>query len=682
MPLKTPPVLYDLIKLAGGLDQVTPTLSLPPGVCRRAANFECSITGGYTRITGYERFDGRPSPSDALYNILTCSLTGSVVVGNTVTGLSSAATGKVIARNGNDVVITRQTGTFVTGENISVSAVNVGSITELVGVSGDGATDATYKGLAADDYRADIAAVPGSGSILGVILYNDFVYAWRNNAGGTAAELYKSSSSGWVKINFGKELSFNTGTAQISNGNTVTGAVSGATGVVARVVKQSGTWGGSPSAAGRLILSSTTGTFQVGELLQVGGVSKATSGGAATQITYSPSGRFEMVIGNFGGGVNNKKIYGCDGVNRGFEFDGTTFVPLATGMTTDTPVHVAFHKQRLWFSFGPSIQYSSLGDPYAWVVISGAGEFVMNDNVTNLLVMPGDQSTGALGIFTRTDTSILYGTDTSNFNLSTFNTGAGGIAYTAQNMDQAYVLDDRGVISLHATLNYGNFDSASLTMTLKPFLDAHRNYASASCLQRVKGQYRVFFSDGYGLYITVRNGELLGSMPVQYTNPVLCTVEDNKSDGTNVMFFGSSNGFVYQMDKGTSFDGNAIPANINLVYNSEGSPRVLKRFRKASVEMTGDSYAQIAFGYDLAYRSTALSQPSDASYANDLRQAYWDSMTWDNFVWDGSDITPTEIEVDGTAENMAIRISSVSALLQPFTVNNIIVHYTPRRGLR
>ena len=680
MPLKTPPVRYDLIKLAGGLDQVTPTLSLPPGVCRRAANFECSITGGYTRIAGYERFDGRPSPSAAIYNILTCSLAGTVAVGNTVNGLTSGATGKVIALSGNDVVVTRQTGTFVASEILRVGATNVGSITEIVGVSADGLPDATYKGLAADDYRADITVVPGSGSILGVILYNDDVYAWRNNAGGTAAELYRSSGSGWVKINFGKELSFNTGTGQINNGDTVTGATSGATGVVARVVKQSGVW--TSSAAGRLILSSTTGTFQTGEFLRVGAVNKATSGGAATQIAYSPNGRFEMVIGNFGGGVSNKKIYGCDGVNRGFEFDGTTFVPIATGMATDTPVHVAFHKQRLFFSFGPSIQYSSLGDPYQWAVILGAGEFVMNDNVTNLLPMPGDQSTGALGIFTRTDTSILYGTDSSNFQLSTFNTGAGGIAYTAQNMDQAYVLDDRGVISLSATLNYGNFDSSSLTMTLKPFLDAHRNFASASVLQRIKGQYRVFFSDGYGLYITMRNGQLLGAMPVQYQDPVLCCIEDNKSDGTNVMFFGSSNGYVYQMDKGTSFDGISIPANINLVYNSEGSPRVLKRFRKASVEMTGDSYAQIAFGYDLAYRSTGLSQPSDASYANDLRQAYWDSMTWDNFVWDGSDITPTEIEVDGTAENMAIRISSVSALLQPFTVNNIIVHYTPRRGLR
>jgi hypothetical protein len=38
--------------------------------------------------------------------------------------------------------------------------------------------------------------------------------------------------------------------------------------------------------------------------------------------------------------------------------------------------------------------------------------------------------------------------------------------------------------------------------------------------------------------------------------------------------------------------------------------------------------------------------------------------------------------VVGTAENMAIRLSSVSGILKPFTINSIIVHYTMRRGLR
>lgn len=679
MPLKTPPVNYDLIRLSGGLDQVTPTLSLPPGYARRAANFECSITGGYTRIAGYERYDGRPNPSDATYTVLTCNVTGTISVGNTVTGATSGATGRVIARSGSSVVITRQTSTFVAGENVTVSAVVQGAVTAVVGVVSDGLTDATYRALAADNYRADIQAVPGSGSILGVAYYNGVVYAWRNNAGGTAMAIYKSSGSGWAAVTLPEEVAFSNANVNVTEGDTLTQG--GVTATVRRVVVETGTLL-SGTNTGRLIITGRSGgNFAAGAATSTG-AGTLTLSGAQSQITLAPNGRVETVVANFGGGTANYRLYGADGVNRGFEFDGAYYVPLRTGMTVDTPKHVAFHKQHLFFSFGASLQFSAIGDPYSWSPVLGAGELAMNGEITNLIALPGDQSSGALGVYTRNDTSVLYGTDSATFALSTFNTGTGAIAYTAQNLDQAYVLDDRGVMSLGTSLNFGNFTPASLTMNIRPYIQIRRNLASGSLVNREKGQYRLFFSDANALYMTILNGKLLGSMPVQFAHPVTCCVEGEQPDGTATSFFGSTNGFVYRLDAGTSFDGAVIPANFNLVFNSIRSPRILKRFRKASVEMTGDSYAEITFGYDLAYRSSALAQPADDTYENDLRSSYWDTMTWDDFVWDGEDLKPTEIAVEGTAENMSIRISSVSSILQPFTVNSIIVHYTPRRGLR
>jgi hypothetical protein len=676
-----PRVQYDLIRLAGGLDQVTPTLTLPPGFARKAANFECNVSGGYTRIAGYERFDGRPSPSAALYNILTCTVTGTIAVGNTVTGATSAATGKVIARSGSDVVITRQTGTFVVGENLTVSAVVQASVTSIVGVSADGLIDAQYRNLAADEYRSSIQAVPGAGNVLGVALYKGDVYAWRNVVGNASAAMFKATSGGWAAVALGFELAFNSGAGTaIAEGDTVTGQTSGATGVVARVVVENGTsWLG---ATGRLILSSTSGTFAAPEHLRVAGTTRAHAGGAATAVTLAPNGRYETVVGNFGGGDANYRLYGCDGANRAFEFDGTVFVPINSTMPNDKPTHVAVHKQHLFLSFGASLQFSALSLPYQWDPVLGAGEIAMNAPITNLIVLPGDQSSGALGVYTRRDTSVLYGTSEANFALSTFNTGTGAVPYTAQNMDQAYVLDDRGIISLGTTLNFGNFLPASLTMNLRPFLENRVNSATASSLNRLKGQYRVFFSDGTGIYMTMVNGNLLGSMPVEFSNPVLCCDEGEDASGSAVSFFGSSNGFVYQLDKGTSFDGNAISASFNLAYNSIKSPRILKRFRRASVEMSGDYYTEIDFGYDLGYRRQEIPQPLDEKYASDLRSSYWDEMIWDGFVWDGSDVSPSEIEVSGTAENIAIRISCFSDIFEPFTVNTIIVHYTMRRGIR
>lgn len=676
-----PPVRYDLIRLGGGLDQVTPALSLPSGIARRAANFECSVNGGYTRISGYERFDGRPRPSDAIYTLLVVTISGTVAVGDTLVGATSAASGYVIAVTDSTIAVTATVGTYLEGEDLNVSATAQANLVQVAGISSDGLLDASYKNLAADYYRASITAIPGSGSILGVCYYNDVVFAFRNNSGGTAADLYKSTASGWTQVTLPKEISFGTGTAEISDGDTIDGATSGASATVARVVLETGTWGAG-TATGRLILTGVTGTFQSGENLEVGAAVKAVSTSTVTQITFLPNGRFETVIANFGGGTTNYKVYGCDGVNRAFEFDGTTLVPISSGMATDTPEHISFHKQHLFLSFGASLQFSALGDPYQWTPLLGAGELAMNAPITNLLTLPGDQTSGALAVYTRRDTSVLYGTSSADFSLATLNSGTGGLAYTAQNMDVAYVLDDRGVISLGTALSFGNFLPASLTMNINPFVASKRALACASSVQREKGQYRVYFNDGTALYVTIVNGKVLGSMPMQFVSPVLCFAEGDSSAGQARQFFGSTEGFVYEMDVGSSFDGSPIAANLNLIYNAVNSPRVLKRFRRASVEMTGDSYAEIQFAYELAYSSAFMEQPSESVYTTDLRSSFWDDTTWDNFVFDAQEVSPTEVEVVGTGENIGIRISSESDLFRPFTVNSVILHYTPRRGIR
>ena len=676
-----PQVRYDLIRLAGGLDQVTPTLSLKPGVVRRAANFECSITGGYTRIAGYERFDGHADPSDAQYFILSGTAIATINIGDTVQGGTSHAMGKVIALPTGRVVLTRQTGTFITGEYLLVGGTIAMTGISIIGVAADGLDDATYKYLAAEDYRAAISAVPGSGPIRGVAYFNGDVYAWRDNAGGTMLGMYKSSSSGWTAVPYYAVFDFAVGTNEMFPGDTIVGHTSGATALLKAVVVTSGSWSAG-NAAGYAVFTNMTGTPVTNEWIYIGGTKHAEYRGAYAPIAPLPGGRVQPVVANFGGSETNRNLYWCDGLNTAYQFDGTTVVPIRTTMTPDVPTRITAHKQHLFLAFGHSLQFSGIGNPFSWDPVLGAGEIAMNDVITQLTVLPGDQSSGALAVYTRTDTSVLYGSSEVDFKLSSFNVGTGGMPFTGQNLDQSYILSDRGVMGLNTTLNFGNFLTASLTMNIRPFIQLRRNLATASIVNREKGQYRVFFSDGYGLYLTIANGQLMGSMPVQFPNPVLCCTEAPSTDGPETSFFGSDNGFVYRLDAGTSFDGVAIQSNITLVYNSTGSPRILKRYRRASVEMTGDSYAEFGFGYDLGYRSTEIDQPSDEGYSNDLRSAYWDSFVWDNFVFDGRDISPSEVEVTGTAENMAIRISSVSNLLKPFTVNSIIVHYTLRRGIR
>ena len=56
--------------LGGGLNEVTPPLSLKGGELFGVSNYEPGAKGGYRRIDGYERLDGQGSPSEASYWIL------------------------------------------------------------------------------------------------------------------------------------------------------------------------------------------------------------------------------------------------------------------------------------------------------------------------------------------------------------------------------------------------------------------------------------------------------------------------------------------------------------------------------------------------------------------------------------------------------------------------------------
>ena len=678
-PLQMPRVQYDVNVLGGGLDLLTPTLSLKAGVCRDALNFEASVTGGYSRIPGYERFDGRSSPSGAAIFVITLDAIANVGIGNTITNPAVTVTGVVVGLTSTLIIYTKAVGTFTIGTVVKVGALVVGTITAITDVV-DTRSRAIYTAAAADVYRTSIAVVPGSGPIRGVCRYKNVVYAWRDNAGGTAMAIYKSSVTGWVNVPLGFELGFTTGSAIINEGDAINGQTSGATGTVTRVVLESGTWAG--TAAGRLILSATTGVFVAAENIRVGAAVKAVASGAAAAITLLPGGRVRQQIANFAGQAINSRVYGCDGLNRSFEFDGTVYAPIKTGMSPDAPNAINVHLHRLFLTFGGSVQYSAAGLPFQWSPIVGAAEFALDDTVTDTLVMTGSNLTASLALFTADDTFILYGSTPATFFLVHFNQGIGAIANTAQQLDTAVAMDGRGMYQVSPTLAFGNFDSTTLTASIRPFVQSRKTLIVASGINREKNQYRVFYSDGYALYLTSVNNQSQGVMPVLFPNPVAVWSGGGTSVGAEVSFFGSTNGMVYQMDTGTSFDGASISATLLLNFNHSKSPRIRKRYQRSSVEVTGDAYAEFLFGYDLAYSSTNMTQSAEVLYASAFRATVWDEFTWDEFTWDGVTLSPSEVGMVGTGENCAIRFSSTSTFVGSFTINSIITHYMLRRGLR
>lgn len=681
-----PPVEYDTFIMQGGVDQITPLLALKNGTLRDALNFEAGILGGYSRIAGYERCDGQKLPSSNSWAPLYIQAFSYVpAVGDTVTGATSGAAAYVLYVSTNYLVVTDEVGTFQLNETIKDGLNTVGTFVSA-NTTITSLQDVTYFSLAADRQRSKIGVVPGSGNIRGVFVYNDVVYAWRDNAGATACALYKQTSTGWQLVPFTYEIYFTAGTTQPAEGAVL--SQGGVTATIQRVATEGGVWG-SGTAHGRFIITSIAGgNFAAGAATATGGTT-VTLSGVQTAITFQPGGRYEVVIGNFSGQSTTKRAYGTDGVNRCWEFDGTIMVPINTYSTPDNPKHIAIHKNYLFCTIASSLVFSGPGKQYDFAAIDGAGEIATGDDVTNLLELPGEQTTAAMAVTTRTTMGVLYGTDQNSWNLVPLNVGTGAIGYTAQNMQHSYFFDDRGVLDLQETLNYGNFNVNTITFPVNNFIIQKRTKVTGCALNRQKSQYRLFFSDGSGLYITNVHGQYSWmnvtsyNMFVSFPDPVLVVFNSKISTGDEVTYFGSSSGYVFKMDSGTSFDGAAINAYLTLAPDQVSSPRTLKRMRHAWLEIIANSYMQLTFGYTLGYNATNILQAGTAIYSNDFSLPFWDSFTWDNFTWDGSTNNPsTECEMQGTAENYALILSSNSKLFQPFSINSVIAHYTRRRGKR
>ena len=678
--------------LLGGLDLVTPPLKMAPGRVINAKNYE-PVEKGYQRMGGFERLDGRPKPSEATYHVLNFDAgTATITEGQTVTGATSGATGKALidmvvstgsfgaSNAAGYLVLTVVSGTFVDNENLQVAGVTK-CVSNGTAAEAGALTDAdntTWSRDAIETARALIGTVTGSGRIRGVWVFGGTKYAVRDNAGGTAGVLYKSTTSGWTAVALGSRVKFQTGTVAIVAGNTVTGASSGASGVVTRVALRTGTYGGG-NAAGQLIFASITGAFTNGENLQVGGVTKAVANGGSAAITLPAGGRYEFVNHNFFGASDLVRMYGCNGVGTAFEFDGTVFVPIETGMTTDTPNHIAVHNNQLLLAFaGGSMQNSGVGDPYSWSPITGAAEIGMGDDVTGMI----QDYTGLLAIFTRNKVGILYGTDATDFSLKIIANDAGAVEWSIQKIVNPIYHDDRGLRDLRTTQAYGDFKMGTLTGDVEPLIKQKKDAGvtiTASLRCRKKGQYWLFWSDGTGIvvYLGRPRPEIMyfdfGSSRVVYA-----TCSSENADGTEILLFGSDDGYVYELDAGTSFDGGEVDAYIRLAFNHARSPGLNKRWHKATLECDATPATTLYMVAEFSYADPEQPPSIEQSFSVAGTGGIWDAANWNEFYWDAPIYGRAHCYLDGIGESISIAIASRSTYEAPHALHGMTLAYSHR----
>ena len=671
------PNQVDASVFAGGVDLISPSGSAAPGTARFATNYEAEFGGGYRRLGGFERIDGRPAPHDATYIALKAAagFTG-VVVGNTLVGATSAATGRVVylSLDATLIAVTKVTGVFGAAEAVKVLTVTVGTVTDNQPAL-DGFIDNELSELAANVYRTDILKPPGTGVVVGVAVLNNVLYCWRVVSANLVT--YKATAAGWVVVPQFSQIGFNGGSSAYSDGGVLTQG--GASATIKRVVHESGSWSGG-TAAGRLIIEPVTGTFTAG-IAGGGGVANLT--GPASVVPQFAGGRVQSAVYNFTASLATRRLYCCDGVNLEWEFDGTVIVPLTTGMAGIRATQVIAHKNHLFFAYRSSLQHSQIGLPYQWSAVLGAGELGTGDTITNLIGVSGSEASAALMVIGRDSTWMLYGTSTLTWQFSRISEEAGAQAGSAQQIAGAVSFDRDGFSRFVPTQAFGNFSYESASRAIDPLV---RN-ATVKCSVLVKNKsvYRCFFSDGLFVSGLFQGKNGFAWMPCDYGVVIECAV-GGEINGQYRVFYGSADGWVYEADVGRSFDGAEVDAALRLSSQNQRSPLVEKRYRHVEVQVQAESAFTLAVAGEFD-DSDPNSAGVTATQLADYRRVYgaglfWDFNSWDRAYWDVALANRLRFPIHGVGRSMSLLIRNTSTNELPHTLKVNHMVYTPRRMTR
>ena len=488
-------------------------------------------------------------------------------------------------------------------------------------------------------------------------------------------------------------LAFDTGSIEIEVGDTITGATSGKTATVTSVTINSGTLAGG-DAAGFISIKDNSGTWTNSEPINVGGVQRALVNGASeptsttvatadgTQYSLSlpAGGQYEFTNYNFRGETTGITMYGVNTVGKGFSWDGTTFIPIHTGMAPDTPDHIAAHQKHLFYSFpNGSIQHSSIVAPNKWSALTGASELGIGDNVSGF----STEVNNVMSVFTRNDAYMLYGTSSADWELRKFHAGAGAIPYTLQKMDQTFFLDDRGITSIFTVQYFGDFQSAVASDKIDPYIQTKKDNAIGSLRVRGKNQYRLYFDDKTGVEMTFINKKNQGLMPFTLDHQVKCLASAEDSNGFEVLYGGFDDGYVRRIDSGTSFDGGTVSSFVRTAYYHYDSPGSRKRFRELGLEVNADTSTTLTLtpSYDFGGTFTPKTSPISSTYSVTVTADQWSEADISNSSTGVTVVASERVKINGIGMNMGLIISNSSVYDKPITLQGAIVDFTPR-GVR
>ena len=380
---------------------------------------------------------------------------------------------------------------------------------------------------------------------------------------------------------------------------------------------------------------------------------------------------------NFYAGVDSYSMFWVDGVNKARSWDGSNVVTITnTEVITDEPINVIAHNNYLFlaYRFG-ELMHSVLGDPTTWV---GGGNLGMGNEITNLI--EGQKS--SLIIYLDEGISILQGVVASDFSLEVFSRTSGAYTRTVQRLlGTVFFVDDRGVTTMEAVQEFGDYGANSISQKFKRTLQNVNHAITTTITNRGLNQYRICFDDRQCIFVSFEGKEVSGATFIEYPKVIRVAGQGEDSFGRDYIVFAGNDqdGYVYRLDSGTSMDGEPIICRMGTAFYHYKSPRQWKAFKKATLEVIGDTEQTFDIKVDFDYNE--LGNPKTLWYTPFIYTegggAVWGEGLWGTMVYGNAGTVTNRVPLylQGVGTNMNYKIISNETYRQQHIVQNIITDY-------
>lgn len=349
--------------------------------------------------------------------------------------------------------------------------------------------------------------------------------------------------------------------------------------------------------------------------------------------------RYQFIVSNFYADEAYDAIYGVSGAGRAFSWDGFYFTRIYTQVDAakDMPRHIAAFQFHLILGFeSGALLLSAAGNPQDFDGLNGASEIDTGNPIRGFALMQGT----TLGVFCKKSIQGLVGTSIDNFSLTVLNPYEGAIEYTVADIGRPIYCSYKGISLFDQSAAYGDFVGQRLSYQVSPWLIPRlqgtvspvgtvATSAGPICALpvRTKNQYRLFFSDGYVLTMTLvgteqqpmftiqayglYNREILDSGPVVVWNGNFVPraeaswVDDSGAEHIHLAHWSKvtplDKYYMYEFDKSWTFNGYGIPSYIVSNQNFFASPFDYDVARKLRLHGTSMGYAPISVFIDKNY---------------------------------------------------------------------------------